>query len=67
MAARVNAVKLTTSPATIANGRRSPPAAPPAKTIGSTGSTHGLIAVTIPATKAIPTRTATAGDGSRRF
>ena len=32
----------------IANGLRRPPVAPPAKTIGSTGSTHGEIAVMKP-------------------
>ena len=57
VAASVKAVKLATSPATIAKGRRGPPEALPAKTIGRTGRTHGLIAVTMPATKAMPTRT----------
>jgi hypothetical protein len=37
----------------IAYGRRLPPLAPPANRIGSTGNTHGEIAVTIPAPKAI--------------
>ena len=46
----VNTVKLTSSPATIAYGRRVPPAAPPASTIGSTGNTHGDTAVITPAT-----------------
>jgi hypothetical protein len=49
----VNAVKLATSPATIATGLRPPPVALPANTIGRTGRTHGEIAVTIPATNAI--------------
>ena len=47
-------VKLTTMPVTIASGRR--PVAPPARTIGSTGSTHGESAVTIPATNPIAIR-----------
>ena len=38
---------------------RRPPLAPPASTIGSTGSTHGETAVIEPATKAIPSRTST--------
>ena len=41
------------------------PEAPPARRIGRTGRTHGEIAVTIPATKAIPSRTSTALEGSR--
>ena len=58
-AERVKTVKLTTSPATIAYGRRRPPAAPPASTIGSTGSTHGETAVITPATKPIPSSSST--------
>ena len=53
-AVSVKTVKLTTSPAMMANGLRGPPVAPPASTIGSTGRTHGETAVTIPATKATP-------------
>src|SRR5262249_37418355 len=49
--------KLATSPPTIARGRRRPPLAEPARRIGSTGSTHGEIAVTTPATNPIPSRT----------
>ncbi len=42
----------------MAYGRpRLPPEAPPAKMIGSTGSTHGEIAVITPARKPIPSRT----------
>ena len=59
VAARVKAVKLATRPATMAYGRRASPLALPAKTIGSTGRTQGEIAVTIPATNAIATRTST--------
>ena len=53
----VKAVKLAMSPAMIANGLRRPPVAPPAKTIGRTGSTHGEIAVMKPAARPIPIRT----------
>ena len=52
-AVSVKTVKLRTSPAMIAYGRRRPPAAPPASRIGSTGRTHGEIAVTTPARKPI--------------
>ena len=48
----------------IASGRR--PVAPPASTIGSTGSTHGESAVTSPATKPIRAGRASPGNGSRR-
>src|SRR4051812_19366760 len=41
----------------IAYGRRRPPLAPPARTMGRTGSTHGETAVITPARKAIPSRT----------
>ena len=51
----VKTVKLTTTPATMRSGFR--PEAPPARRIGSTGSTHGEIAVTMPATKPMPRRT----------
>jgi hypothetical protein len=44
-------------PAMIANGFLRPPVAPPAKTIGSTGSTHGEMAVMNPAARPIPIRT----------
>jgi hypothetical protein len=54
VATRVKSVKLQTSPATIAYGRRRSPVAPPAKTMGSTGRTQGEIAVTMPATNATP-------------
>ena len=57
----VKTVKLRTSPATIAYGRRPPPDAPPARTIGSTGSTHGETAVITPAKKLIPSRRITSG------
>ena len=50
-------VKLTTRPATIAYGRRGPPAAEPASRTGSTGRTHGDSAVIRPATNPMPSRT----------
>ena len=53
----VNAEKLTTRPATIANGFLRPPVAPPAKMIGRTGSTHGEMAVMNPAARPMPIRT----------
>jgi hypothetical protein len=53
----VKAVKLRTSPAMIANGFLRPPVAPPANTIGRTGSTQGEIAVMNPAASPIPIRT----------
>src|SRR5690348_519527 len=56
VAISVKVAKLTTSPAMIAYGLRRPPVAPPAKRIGSTGNTHGEIAVTMPAAKAIGSR-----------
>ncbi len=59
----VNAVKLTISPAMIANGFRRLPVAPPAKMIGSTGSTHGEMAVMNPAARPIPIRTSICGSG----
>jgi hypothetical protein len=53
-------VNETTSPATIANGRlRSVLVALPASKIGSTGRTHGEIAVMTPARNAIASRTST--------
>ena len=56
-AVSVNVVKLTTRPAMIANAPRRPsPAALPAKTIGSTGSTHGERAVITPAMNPIANR-----------
>ena len=61
-AASVNSVKLATSPAMIANGRRAVPLAPPASTIGSTGRMHGDTAVMTPARNPMPSRTST---GSR--
>jgi hypothetical protein len=51
--ARTNSVKVVTSPATIAYGRRRPPVPPPARRIGSTGRMHGVRTVTRPATNAI--------------
>ncbi len=56
VAVSVKIVKLTTSPATIAYGCRSFPVVPPARITGSTGSTHGESAVTIPATNATARR-----------
>src|SRR5262245_1244276 len=56
----VKTAKLSANPATIANGRRRPPVADPASTIGRTGSTHGDTAVITPARKPMPTRTAIA-------
>ena len=41
----------------IANGFRRPPVAPPAKTIGSTGSTQGEMAVMNPAARPMPIST----------
>lgn len=61
VAASVNAVKLTTSPATITRGRLAEPLVLPAKMIGRTGRTHGEIAVTMPATNAMPMRVAMRG------
>jgi hypothetical protein len=55
----VKTVKLRTSPPMIAYGRRLPPEAPPARTIGSTGSTQGETAVMTPAKKLIPSRSTT--------
>ncbi len=60
VAASVNAVNETTRPAITAYGRRLPPPLPPASTTGSTGSTHGESAVTIPATNATAIRSSTA-------
>src|SRR5262249_40419646 len=60
-AVSVKSVKLATSPAMIAYGRRLPPAAPPASTIGSTGRTHGETAVITPATNPISSRRITGG------
>ena len=57
VAKSVKTTKLTTSPAMIRRGLR--PEAPPASKIGSTGRTHGEIAVTNPARKPIPSRTST--------
>jgi len=48
--------KLTTRPAMIANGRRRPPLAEPAKMSGSTGRTQGEIDVMMPARNPIPSR-----------
>ena len=42
-------VKVIASPSTIPSGRRRPPVAPAESSAGSTGSTHGLIAVPAPA------------------
>src|SRR5262245_44548750 len=56
----VKTPKLSANPATIASGRRRPPVADPASTIGRTGSTHGDTAVITPARKPMPTRTAIA-------
>ena len=53
----VNRLKLATSPATMRTGFR--PDAPPASNTGSTGSTHGEIAVTMPARNPIRSRTTT--------
>src|SRR5215210_3171912 len=53
--ATVKTVKLPTSPAMIPYGLR--PDAPPARRIGSTGRTHGEIAVIRPASTAIPMST----------
>ena len=50
----VKTLKLATSPAMIRSGLR--PEAPPASRIGSTGRTHGEIAVTTPATKPMARR-----------
>jgi hypothetical protein len=47
------AKKVRQSPAMIAWGRRPPPLALPAKTIGSTGYAHGEIAVIAPTRKAV--------------
>ena len=44
--------KVTVSPKTIPNGRRRPPAPAAESKAGSTGSTHGEIAVPAPTTKA---------------
>src|SRR5581483_5391124 len=55
---RTETRKQVARPATIANGRRRPPLAPPASTIGSTGRTQGEIAVIRPATNASATATA---------
>lgn len=44
-------VNVATRPTTIPSGRRRPPDAPPASTIGRTGRTHGETAVAAPATK----------------
>ncbi len=57
VANRIETRKVTASPAMIAYGRRRLPLAPPASTIGSTGRTHGEIAVISPATKANPIAT----------
>ena len=54
---RIETTNIVTSPATIAYGRRRPPLAPPARTMGRTGSTHGETAVITPARNAIPSRT----------
>jgi hypothetical protein len=59
----VNAVKLTISPAMIANGLRRLPVAPPAKMIGRTGSTHGEIAVMKPAARPMPISTSIQASG----
>jgi glutaredoxin len=53
----VKKVKLSTRPAMIRSGLR--PVAPPASRTGSTGSTHGEIAVTSPASRPMPSRTST--------
>src|SRR4051794_36207851 len=57
VAKSVKLVNPTTSPATIRSGLR--PLAPPASRIGRTGSTHGEIAVTIPARRPIQIRNST--------
>ncbi len=50
-----DARNVQTSPAMIATGRLvPPPAAPAAKTIGSTGYAHGEMTVTIPARTPTP-------------
>jgi hypothetical protein len=41
--------------------------APPPRTIGSTGSTQGEIAVTTPARKPIPRRSTTTPTGRKRY
>src|SRR3954467_11208726 len=56
--ARRNAVKVVTSPAAMAYGRRLVPATP-AKMIGRTGRMHGVKTVITPAANAIGTRTIT--------
>ena len=56
-AKRIETTNVVSRPAMIANGRRRPPLAPPARTMGRTGSTHGEIAVITPARNAIPSRT----------
>jgi hypothetical protein len=57
--ASVKTAKLVTRPTTIARGRqRPPPTAHPAGRIGSTGRTHGEMAVIRPARNPTPTRTA---------
>src|SRR4051794_18356442 len=50
--------KVRVRPATTPIGRRRPPAAEADSTAGSTGSTHGLIAVPAPATNANASRSA---------
>jgi hypothetical protein len=63
----VKTVKLATRPPTIAYGLRFPPVAPPASTIGNTGSTQGETAVTTPATKATARRSSISFDATARF
>ena len=43
---------VSASPITTPSGRRRPPVAPADSSAGSTGSTHGVIAVPAPATNA---------------
>jgi hypothetical protein len=65
VAKSVNTTKLVTSPAMMRTGFR--PEAPPARSTGSTGSTHGEMAVISPATKPIPRRTSTRPRVAPRF
>ena len=50
--ATIAIVNVIASPSTIPIGRRRPPAAPPARIAGSTGSTQGVMAVPAPASSA---------------
>ena len=50
--AMIEIVNVSASPAMIPKGRRRPPTALADSSAGSTGSTHGVIAVPAPATSA---------------